>query len=175
MPDSISVFDIVPPPNTVGQRLRILFKAHELLERSYGEAYRAVKGMLDAINEGESSETSADDPNVPRERAARNALKQAILDMRRRTVLDFKRSIALAEFAIDEIAPGTFNRDDPLQSDDRDKDDLKEAFNALGAFSAAVAGAAALIPGGQGVAAFAAGYTVGIYGGVAALEMMDML
>lgn len=174
MPARVNI--VFPQANSQGERLQRLFKAHAEMKRGYGESYRAVKGMLDVIRTSRQADASADDPDVVHASADIDNLEQAIADLRKAVVLDFKRGLQLIELAINELVPGTFDHDDgPLQSDDRDKEDLKDDLVAIGTAAGAIAAAAALVPGGQGVAAFSAGFAAGIFVGVAALEVADAI
>jgi hypothetical protein len=168
----ISVSDLLPAPRTPGERLQRLFQAHAKLKEGYGQAYRNIKSILEVIRNAQTSDTS-DDPDAMTPEA-KEKLESELLDLRKRTVLDFKRSIKIVELAINELVPNTFDHNnEPLQSDDRDKEDLKDDLTALAAAAGGIAAAAALVPGGQGVAAFSAGFAAGVLVGIAALEIAD--
>jgi len=164
MAKSTLISQLIRPPKNNGERLQRLFKAHNELQRSYGQCYRTIKTALDHIRDVDTEETR--DVAVLTE-VERKKIEKQLLDSRTKVVLNYKRAIKKIEFAINELAPETFDyKDEPLQSDDIDWDKITGYMEDLAGFLfelGIAAGFLGLEPV-AGAAMAASGFVAGVVG-----------
>jgi hypothetical protein len=144
---------------TPAQRLRRLIEFHLTLETNYALNYGQAVGALRAVI----------DVTIGPTEQQKAALVADLTQLRDGTARLYATTIKSVEFAINELAPGTFDIDGLFSSDEWTLEERKEFLRDLADASLAASGAAALM-GAAPAALFGAGFALGIYGTLAAGE-----